>query len=31
MKLNEYILVINKANKFLKENGVDYNNIVSDI
>ena len=31
MKLKEYLLVINKANKFLKENGVDYNNIVSDI
>ena len=30
-KLNEYKLVINKANKFLKENGIDYNNIISGI
>ena len=31
MKLNEYRLVIHKADKFLKENGIDYNDIVSDI
>ena len=31
MKLNEYRLVIHKAEKFLKENGIDYNDIVSDI
>ena len=30
-KLNEYRLVIHKAEKFLKENGIDYNEIVSDI
>ena len=30
-KLNEYRLVIHKAEKFLKENGIDYNDIVSDI
>ena len=31
MKLNEYKLVIHKAEKFLKNNGIDYNDIVSDI
>ena len=30
-KLNEYKLVINKAYKFLQENGIDYDAIVSDI
>jgi len=30
-KLNQYILVINKANKFLNKNGINYDNIVSDI
>ena len=30
-KLNQYRLVINKANKFLNKNGVDYDNIVSGI
>ena len=31
MKLNEYKLVIHKAEKFLKSNGIDYDDIVSDI
>ena len=31
MKLNEYRLVIHKADKLLKENGIDYNDIVSGI
>ena len=30
-KLNQYIFVINKANKFLNKNGINYDNIVSDI
>ena len=30
-KLNQYILVINKANKFLNKNGINYDNIVSGI
>ena len=30
-KLNEYRLVINKANKFLNKNGIDYDNIISGI
>ena len=30
-KLNEFKLVLHKAYKFLKENGIDYDNIVSDI
>ena len=30
-KLNEYKLVLHKAYKFLKENGIDYYNIISDI
>ena len=30
-KLNKYILVINKAIKFLNKNGINYDNIVSDI
>ena len=30
-KLNEYKLVINKANKFLAKNGINYDDIVSDI
>ena len=30
-KLNEFKLVLLKAYKFLKENGIDYDNIVSDI
>ena len=30
-KLNEYKLVINKANKFLNKNGINYDNIVSGI
>ena len=30
-KLNEYRLVIHKADKFLKENGIDYNDIISGI
>ena len=30
-KLNQYILAINKANKFLNKNGINYDNIVSDI
>ena len=29
--LNEYKLVINKANKFLQKNGINYDDIVSDI
>ena len=29
--LDEYVLVINKANKFLEKNGIDYDDIVSDI
>ena len=29
--LNEYRLVINKANKFLIKNGINYDNIVSGI
>ena len=31
MKLNVYKLVIHKAEKFLKDNGIDYDDIVSDI
>ena len=31
VKLNEFKLVLLKAYKFLKENGIDYDNIVSDI
>ena len=31
IKLNEYRLVIHKAEKFLKENRIDYNDIVYDI
>jgi hypothetical protein len=30
-KLNEYKLVLHKAYKFIKENGIDYYNIISDI
>ena len=30
-KLSQYRLVINKANKFLNKNGVDYDNITSGI
>ena len=30
-KLNQYILVINKANKFLNKNGINYDNIISSI
>ena len=30
-KIKDYRLVINKANKFLEENGIDYDNIISGI
>ena len=29
--LDEYVLVINKANKFLEKNGINYDDIVYDI